>query len=387
MQSLFGHLATRFSAQPENLATESLHYILERSPAVASAFIHFVEDIGVQLGEGLTFETQVGKACSARPDMVACDVQGHEVLIVEAKFWAGLTDNQPVTYLNRLPDDQHGLLLFLAPGQRFETLWPELLRRCQLAGISTGASKDRIGWRAAQIDAAAHHGPCELALAPRCSVARGTRDGRHGIGCRYSATARHVRLYGLRCIPASTLRGADRPVPARVEQYCRLVDDVTRRLMPMGLHRPRTDNGRQSWWRYARFLLVHGFGCWIHFSPALWSRLRPTPLWLSIKDPNWQRPAEAQKRLAQLNEADGPRALPVEDHLAVPLYLLLGVERDQVVEDTSGAAQRSSALPGVARSANRIWRRKDALNERTVSQLLGVPAARFPGSTQGARTA
>lgn len=46
-----------------------------------------------------------------------------ERLLVELKFWAGLTDNQPVAYLKKLPTDCHSALLEVAPARRIESLW------------------------------------------------------------------------------------------------------------------------------------------------------------------------------------------------------------------------------------------------------------------------
>ena len=37
-----------------------------------------------------------------RPDMSGTDSDGNEVIMCEAKFYAGLTYNQPLTYLERL---------------------------------------------------------------------------------------------------------------------------------------------------------------------------------------------------------------------------------------------------------------------------------------------
>ena len=50
---------------------------------------------------------------------------------MEAKFWAGLTRNQPVTYLDRLLETESdpAVLLFVAPATRLETLWREILYR------------------------------------------------------------------------------------------------------------------------------------------------------------------------------------------------------------------------------------------------------------------
>ena len=54
----------------------------------------------------------------------------------------GLTDNQPNTYLARLPEDTHSALLFVAPAQRIETLWPELCHRAEEQYEMTVTSDD-----------------------------------------------------------------------------------------------------------------------------------------------------------------------------------------------------------------------------------------------------
>lgn len=129
-ERLFGHLALRFATHPENLATEGLAYLLRETPAARHALLDVCRATGAALPENLTFRTQAFGADQAIPDLVGEDGEGVERLLVEAKFWAGLTEHQPVSYLQRLPAD--GLLLFLTPAQRMATLWPELQRRCAL---------------------------------------------------------------------------------------------------------------------------------------------------------------------------------------------------------------------------------------------------------------
>jgi hypothetical protein len=54
-----------------------------------------VKSLGVDLPADLAFHSQVGDPQSGRPDLVATDDLGSERLIIEAKFWANLTGNQP----------------------------------------------------------------------------------------------------------------------------------------------------------------------------------------------------------------------------------------------------------------------------------------------------
>ena len=66
------------------------------------------------------------------PDLAVFGHDGQERILLEAKFWAGLTENQPGTYLARLPDDgATSVLLFVAPEARLESIWTELRRRTE----------------------------------------------------------------------------------------------------------------------------------------------------------------------------------------------------------------------------------------------------------------
>lgn len=131
--TLIGHLALKFHSHPENLATEGLCFLLKRSPAARKMLRDIVAGRGVDGPEGLLYETQAtDKQDGSRPDVVGYDDQGHPRVVLEAKFWGGLTAHQPVTYLGRLPM-QGGALLLVLPAAGMEVVWAELLRRACLA--------------------------------------------------------------------------------------------------------------------------------------------------------------------------------------------------------------------------------------------------------------
>ena len=66
----------------------------------------------------------------AKPDLAGYDESGREHVLIEAKFEAKLTPNQPDTYLKRLRQkSQPSVVLFVAPAERHEGLWKELLDR------------------------------------------------------------------------------------------------------------------------------------------------------------------------------------------------------------------------------------------------------------------
>ena len=144
--SLFGHLAYSFSASPENLATEALAYVLYTSDAARQGLAKVLVHAGLGDDHELRFTTQVTGEEGDRPDLVGRDKEGYERVIIEAKFWAGLTDNQPVQYISRIGSARSGLVLFIAPKARFNSLWPELLRRCETDKLLlSGAIEEHLG--------------------------------------------------------------------------------------------------------------------------------------------------------------------------------------------------------------------------------------------------
>jgi hypothetical protein len=131
-QSILAHLAPLLTNQLENVATEALAHLLLEYPVVSDAFREYVCQAGIDLPDSLKFNTQArGWQDTAIPDLVGLDDEGRYILIVESKFWAVLTPNQPETYIKRMPAGMPAILLFIAPASRLLTLWQELLDRSQ----------------------------------------------------------------------------------------------------------------------------------------------------------------------------------------------------------------------------------------------------------------
>jgi hypothetical protein len=125
---ILGHLAQRFAVSEENLATEALTWLLRRSSAARAALVALARTVGTELPDELTFIGQVSSPDTGRPDVVGLDASSRERLLIEAKFAAALTDQQPSGYLKRLKPDVDSMLLVVAPTARLPALWVELLR-------------------------------------------------------------------------------------------------------------------------------------------------------------------------------------------------------------------------------------------------------------------
>lgn len=124
MQSLLGQFYNRIRGSQEDIASESLVYILKQSLESRKVINQIVKANTNLMFSDLAFQTQnVGKNLE-RPDISGKDETGKEVLLIEAKFWASLTHNQPNGYLNRL--ENNTVLMFLVPTLRTRTVFEEI---------------------------------------------------------------------------------------------------------------------------------------------------------------------------------------------------------------------------------------------------------------------
>jgi len=331
--SLLAQLATRFSTHPENLATESLVYILRGSQAARRGLLSFVRHLGVTVPELVSFRSQEGSSEGSIPDLVGRDSNGNEVLIIEAKFWAGLTDSQPVAYLNRLPEPREAILVFVAPAQRLTILWGELISRCRDAHLVLGPE--------AQISAevkcrriGGHHSLSLVSWRALLSHLLNTLNAEGD-----SITISNVlQLQGL-CdrmdddaflpIRSEELTSA---TASRYIQFCRLVDDVASRLISEGIVSVsglKTSAGAGS---YYRPMKIHCFGCYLHVNSEQWARRAYTPIWFSVQDQDWKLTQSVRDALLPLELEDPTRVQEGNNELLIPLRIPLGVERPIVFE-------------------------------------------------------
>jgi len=128
MDTIFSHIVQkRFSKVNEDVATDGLAFILNSSDRARSGFMKLLRGIEADLPD-LHFRTQQTEG-SIRPDMWGFDGLDPRVF-VKNKFWAGLTDNQPVSYIEQLSAfTQPTVLLVVVPAAREQTIWRELLSR------------------------------------------------------------------------------------------------------------------------------------------------------------------------------------------------------------------------------------------------------------------
>ncbi|MFO1155187.1 MAG: hypothetical protein U1E42_16220 [Rhodospirillales bacterium] len=350
--TLFGHLASRFAPHPENLATEALHFVLARSMVAARAFANFLVRTGAPVRQVVTYQTQSGSAEGGTPDIIGYDAENRPLIIIENKFWAGLTDKQPVQYLEQLRP-YGGLLLFVAPRQRQCTIWTELCRRVREAG---NAMEQALGDEE-MIFAPISDGRV-LALSSWSTVLDIMRTAIVAADER-SCAADLEQLQGL-CevmdakafLPLRVDELSDQSVALRMINYADLVrsliDDVCSQKCAdrQGL-RPT-----HGWHKTGHYLRIGGYGCWLGINLGLWARYGITPLWASFEgSTEFVKASVVSEKLRSWAASSPPRAIIESNAAHVPIWLPAGVEEATV---KSVALRQVSDLDGALRIADTL---------------------------------
>ncbi len=327
--TLLAHLAGSLGRHPENIAVEALGYILKSEPTLRVTEAVLKEG-GADVGTIARVQTQVSGE-GGRPDLVALDAEDKECVLIEAKFWAGLTDNQPDAYLKQLPPGK--ALLFVAPGLRIETLWPKL--RC-LAGVGhVPSDPDKADFKSVTTDA----GKCLMLISWRRFLDRLEAAGDsqlrseiqqlRGLADHYDADA---------FLPLRQEEFAPE-IPRRLLSLRRLVDDATERAVAQGYADISGQRVTPMPNGYGRYLLLRGGGAWFGIDSDLWSSYLETPLWLRFSDwgeRNRTPWTKTRTALLRLMREDPPECFENAGEMLVPIALRTGVEYDAVLDAVVG---------------------------------------------------
>ena len=114
-------------------------------------------------------------------------------------------------------------------------------------------------------------------------------------------------------------------------QYCEIVNEAVEQAKAVDMASTEGLRPTASPGFYGRYFALYGHVCRLQFNADLWGRLRATPVWLGIhelRDKPWSKDA-----LESLGREQPSRLLSVGNHLAVPIDLPIGVEKQDVITD------------------------------------------------------
>ncbi len=333
MPSVFSHIIQkRFSQVNEDVATDALAYILESSDAARRGMTKLLRGIIPDLPL-LRFKTQQTEG-TIRPDMWGfADTEPR--VFLENKFWAGLTDNQPISYMKQLATcSQATVLLVVAPTGREHTLWRALIRQLDDDGISWSEHEAAAG--VARL-VYTQLGPM-LALTSWTNVLSMLE---HEAVDDPGARGDLVQLRAL-CdaadneafTPVSNMELSDQRTPAFILQLNSIVLEVvdsavTEKALSINKLRPQASGERIGRYVWIRGEQVAGAWLGIHF--GLWKSHGATPLWLLFSEGEFGRAQDVSRLIEPWAATNGMLTITNNRVFAIALDMPIGEEKAGVI--------------------------------------------------------
>lgn len=332
--AILADLIGKFGVGPENVATEALSLIFKASRGTRQAFIRFCAQSGVELPEDLSFQTQVRSEEHGQPDIVGSSGKG-KILIVEAKFDAGFTENQPVAYFEHF--SVAGLLVFLVPEYRRQTAWFQLCERCRGKGLVLN-SVSSTPW-SSLVRVGIHH----LGLVSWRDVLRFLMDSAGDLGDNEALQDLNQlselcqRMDEDAFIPFRAEELTDAGLARRFAQLMSLPSKVVNGAVHRGICMAGRPVAGEPY--IGQYIRIGQYTLYVGFFVNLWKQHLVSPIWLQTGvdwPQNVSLPVLDKDRLrSSLSSVSiDPSRFPIEDDagLYLPLLVEPGMDQAEVVE-------------------------------------------------------
>jgi len=300
MSGFLSFISRQYGRKAEDVATDVLAYLMER-PEIQGTLCKLLAEAGYPyLNPGFSVEIRTSGESGRTggiPDIWLSYGQGeHKAIkaVIEDKFGAGLTKNQPCGYLDKVGTG--GIVLFVAPAWRQKGIWEEVQGRCKKSGapivaLKTNSSK-RIGKTGSKYIAVISWNTLLRALSSSCSTGLEENSRISEVElfvdqlrrlCDVEDTSKFEKLSGI---------VSERDVAFTVYSSMKLLHQIVETADADGLFTP----DKPQYWQgkndgscgpgYFGYYGALGtkFRAWIGFDARLWSERGESPIWIEFDD-------------------------------------------------------------------------------------------------------
>ncbi|MGA3124757.1 MAG: hypothetical protein ABSF69_28735 [Polyangiaceae bacterium] len=328
-QGVLAHLTMRFVSQRENFATEALAYILNSSKAALGALQQIVAHRVSGFPLLARVATQEAAGPESRPDVTLISDDGSVVAFLEAKFWAGLTQAQPVDYVKRLQAVGGKAILFLVPERRVASLRGEVMERAR----ASGSNPQPIGAHDVLVDGVHVAVLSWRQLLSGLAEAAQRGDERGTVADIQQVEALCVTMETQGFIPLSDKELTDLDVPRRVISLIDLGSEIVDEGVRQGILNVMRLRATHGWHTAGRYAAFKRAGCWIGLSHRRWLE-HGQPLWARFNDDAWGRAREVRRAVESLMASEPPHAYLIDEAaVALPLFVRAGASKEDAVRD------------------------------------------------------
>ena len=324
--TLMAYLVPRLNPQVENAATEALAYILNSSMECMQALNDLLQEGGFTIEPVVRVRTQVRFPDGAIPDMAGCDKSNKLRLVVEAKFWHTLSEDQTVGYGQLLDQPGPATLLLIAPEPRLPTLWAEIHRqmephsRLEPIESPSGMRRAKVLWTEPR-DTELH---LLLVSWVRLLDRIEAFSEDNGVKSDIRQLRGFARSQGDKGFLPLHPEDLSPSLARRVVWYNQLVDDaVDSKGVPENWMDIKGARAQPQRFGYGRYFYLSGISkssyFWFGVNHERWAESGDTPLWLSLTGVNMDEVSR------QLN-------VQFQDNW-LPIHLKTGVEYEEVLDN------------------------------------------------------
>lgn len=334
MQSLLGQFYTRIKGSQEDIASEGLVYILTRSQSASETLRRMITiDCGLTLPE-LSFISQSTGVKLERPDITGSDEDGRERLIIESKFWASLTENQPAAYLSRLTDNS--VLMFICPTLRVRPIFAEVLKRLNNEQISFAESPDNLTIKLSDDRYIIIKTWDELLGAIKLAL---VQENNPALISDIDQIIGFCKIIDNEAFLPITAEDMSPSIARRLTSYYDLVDKVTDELKKKRVADTEKLRATGQKYGYTRFFRIRKFGLGLYIKFDNWSKEADTPFWLWINETkeghqHWVRSNGLKHACKEVAAQKGYKlAFEPDNVVFFAIFPLLNRTEDMVIND------------------------------------------------------
>jgi len=327
MPSLLGQFFNRINGSQEDIASEGIVYILQQSAVAKEAIFNYIFNVsGLQFQNLEIYSQSVGKN-NERPDISGVNEKGIEVLIIEAKFWASLTENQPIEYLKRLKDNS--ILIFICPKLRINSLNNEIERKLSENGLQYKyTEKKYVLDENKQIyitDWLTILGLLKTHLTKNHEMLL-VSDIDQLIGfCEV------IDNYSFLPIVDNDLSPS---IPKKINSYCDFLDKVVDKLKSSINANTDGLKATPQKYGYTRYINIGNYSISFEVNLKLWEMVADTPFWITIKENNWKQSEMLKSNLKEIASRKNIKLHKIHNNdLSFALFPMLNQVEEKVIED------------------------------------------------------
>ena len=332
MASLLGQFFSRIKGSQEDIASEGIVYILESSKSARDAINIFIyNNTGISLNNINYISQSVGEN-KERPDISGIDENGNEVIIIEAKFWASLTGNQPNEYLRRLKENS--VLLFVCPKLRAISLASE---------IETRLKNDNIAYEYTQNRYAV--GKNKYIFITDWSTILATikntlvNNDERALISDVDQIIGFCEIIDNNTFPPIMDYDLSPVIAKRINSYCDLLDKIVDKLK---LSENADTTGLKSTgqkYGYSRYFKIGKYGFSIELNMKMWELFADTPFWITVyiykQMASWEQPESLINTLKNVSQKLNIRLFKNYGNKYVCFSIVpkIGEVEEKVIED------------------------------------------------------